>query len=89
MPVFGTQASRFNDDGVTALYQGLLGRLVELGLKLPLAGVAEIVKSNGRPVPAALVAESVAKNCPGRGGVPDSAPVVVSIESQAGRSVAS
>ena len=36
MPVFGTQASRFNDDGVTALYQGLLGRLVELGLKLPL-----------------------------------------------------
>jgi methylmalonyl-CoA mutase len=22
MPVFGTQASRFNDDGVTALYQG-------------------------------------------------------------------
>ncbi|MFM1991421.1 MAG: hypothetical protein RJA99_4378 [Pseudomonadota bacterium] len=36
MPVFGTQASRFNDDGVTALYQGLLGRLVELGLRLPL-----------------------------------------------------
>ncbi|MEI7444137.1 MAG: methylmalonyl-CoA mutase family protein, partial [Burkholderiales bacterium] len=36
MPVFGTQASRFNDDGVTALYQGLLGRLVELGLKLPM-----------------------------------------------------
>ncbi len=36
MPVYGTQASRFNDDGVTALYQGMLGRLVELGLKLPL-----------------------------------------------------
>ncbi len=35
MPVFGTQASRFNDDGVTALYQGLLPRLVELGLRLP------------------------------------------------------
>ncbi|GIZ51872.1 fused isobutyryl-CoA mutase/GTPase IcmF [Noviherbaspirillum aridicola] len=33
MPVFGTQASRFNDDGVTALYQGLLPRLTELGLK--------------------------------------------------------
>jgi isobutyryl-CoA mutase len=32
MPVFGTQASRFNDDGVTALYQGMLQRLVELGL---------------------------------------------------------
>ena len=23
MPVFGTMASRFNDDGVTALYQAL------------------------------------------------------------------
>ncbi|HEY0843769.1 MAG TPA: fused isobutyryl-CoA mutase/GTPase IcmF [Noviherbaspirillum sp.] len=33
MPVFGTQASRFNDDGVTALYQGLLPKLTELGLK--------------------------------------------------------
>jgi methylmalonyl-CoA mutase len=33
MPVFGTQASRFNDDGVTALYQGVLPRLTELGLK--------------------------------------------------------
>jgi methylmalonyl-CoA mutase len=33
MPVFGTQASRFNDDGVTALYQALLPKLVELGLK--------------------------------------------------------
>jgi isobutyryl-CoA mutase len=33
MPVFGTMASRFNDDGVTALYQALLPRLVSLGLK--------------------------------------------------------
>jgi isobutyryl-CoA mutase len=33
MPVFGTQASRFNDDGVTALYLGLLPALAELGLK--------------------------------------------------------
>ena len=32
MPVFGTMASRFNDDGVTALYHELLGRLAELGL---------------------------------------------------------
>jgi len=32
MPVFGTIASRFNDDGVSALYQALLPRLVELGL---------------------------------------------------------
>ncbi|MDE2371811.1 MAG: methylmalonyl-CoA mutase family protein [Burkholderiales bacterium] len=34
MPVFGTMASRFNDDGVTALYQALLPRLAQLGLKL-------------------------------------------------------
>ncbi|HEV2610531.1 MAG TPA: fused isobutyryl-CoA mutase/GTPase IcmF [Noviherbaspirillum sp.] len=33
MPVYGTQASRFNDDGVTALYQGLLPKLAERGLK--------------------------------------------------------
>ncbi|HWP19126.1 MAG TPA: fused isobutyryl-CoA mutase/GTPase IcmF [Burkholderiaceae bacterium] len=32
MPVFGTMASRFNDDGVTALYLALLPRLAELGL---------------------------------------------------------
>ena len=34
MPVFGTMAARFNDDGVTALYQGLKARLMELGLPL-------------------------------------------------------
>ncbi|OOG50557.1 fused isobutyryl-CoA mutase/GTPase IcmF [Polaromonas sp. C04] len=34
MPVFGTMAARFNDDGVTALYQALSARLAELGLKL-------------------------------------------------------
>ena len=34
MPVFGTMAARFNDDGVTALYQALKARLAELGLKL-------------------------------------------------------
>ncbi len=34
MPVFGTMASRFNDDGVTALYQAIKLRLTELGLKL-------------------------------------------------------
>lgn len=33
MPVFGTMASRFNDDGVTALYQAMLPRLKALGLK--------------------------------------------------------
>ncbi|MDP9108423.1 MAG: methylmalonyl-CoA mutase family protein, partial [Pseudomonadota bacterium] len=34
MPVFGTQASRFNDDGVTALYQGLRAALQEKGLAI-------------------------------------------------------
>ena len=34
MPVFGTMAARFNDDGVTALYQALKIRLGELGLAL-------------------------------------------------------
>ncbi|MBT9508601.1 fused isobutyryl-CoA mutase/GTPase IcmF [Rhodoferax sp.] len=34
MPVFGTMAARFNDDGVTALYQALKARLVALGLML-------------------------------------------------------
>ncbi|MCC6609069.1 MAG: cobalamin-dependent protein [Burkholderiales bacterium] len=34
MPVFGTQASRFNDDGVTALYQALAPKLAEHGLAL-------------------------------------------------------
>ena len=33
MPVFGTMASRFNDDGVTALYQAMLPRLSALGLQ--------------------------------------------------------
>jgi methylmalonyl-CoA mutase len=44
MPVFGTMAARFNDDGVTALYQAIKVRLGDLGLpltggKLPLANV--------------------------------------------------
>ena len=35
MPVFGTQASRFNDDGVTALYQAVRAELTRRGLRLP------------------------------------------------------
>jgi methylmalonyl-CoA mutase len=53
MPVFGTMAARFNDDGVTALYQVLKGRLTELGLtfkegRLPLVNVRH--SSNQTPV---------------------------------------
>ena len=32
MPVFGTMAARFNDDGITALYQAILNQLAERGL---------------------------------------------------------
>ena len=44
MPVFGCMAARFNDDGVTALYQALAERLASLGLplekgKLPRTGI--------------------------------------------------
>lgn len=40
MPVYGTQASRFNDDGVTALYHGLLPKLAELGLNVEASKLA-------------------------------------------------
>jgi methylmalonyl-CoA mutase len=42
MPVFGTMAARFNDDGVTALYQALKARLTALGLPLG-AGALPVV----------------------------------------------
>jgi isobutyryl-CoA mutase len=53
MPVFGTMAARFNDDGVTALYQAMKPRLIELGVKLgegtlPIAGVRH--STNQTPV---------------------------------------
>jgi isobutyryl-CoA mutase len=38
MPVYGTIAARFNDDGVTALYFGLRDALEGAGLKLPNGG---------------------------------------------------
>jgi methylmalonyl-CoA mutase len=42
MPVFGTSAARFNDDGVTALYQHLTGLLAATGLPLA-AGILPTV----------------------------------------------
>ncbi|MGZ5570511.1 MAG: fused isobutyryl-CoA mutase/GTPase IcmF [Usitatibacter sp.] len=53
MPVFGTQASRFNDDGVTALYQAIARRLRDEGLdlrpgRLPAVEVKE--SSKGRAI---------------------------------------
>jgi methylmalonyl-CoA mutase len=53
MPVFGTMAARFNDDGVTALYQALLPKLAEFGLTLTdgrLPKVAVRHSSNQTPV---------------------------------------
>ncbi len=52
MPVFGTIASRFNDDGITAVYQQILSVLQGLGLQsldnhLP---AVEIRKSTGKTV---------------------------------------
>ena len=45
MPVYGTIASRFNDDGVTALYQGLQEKLSGFGLK---ASAGKLPKVAGR-----------------------------------------
>jgi methylmalonyl-CoA mutase len=53
MPVFGTQASRFNDDGVTALYQAIAAKLVDKGLALQpgrLPKVAVKASSKGRAI---------------------------------------
>jgi methylmalonyl-CoA mutase len=49
-PVFGTIASQFNDDGVTALYQHLRGLLAERGLPV----------APGRLAPVAVMASSAA-----------------------------
>lgn len=42
MPVFGTSAATFNDDGVTALYQHLGGLLAEHGLRLEDGALPEV-----------------------------------------------
>jgi methylmalonyl-CoA mutase len=53
MPVFGTVASHFNDDGVTALYQELLGWLLDKGLRANKSGTLPrltVKSSSGRSV---------------------------------------
>ena len=52
LPVFGTIAARFNDDGVTALYQHLLGLLVARGLP---AGAGRLPRVESRVPSAASV----------------------------------
>ncbi len=49
MPVFGTMAARFNDDGVTALYQAIFPRLLEKGLKAKSGKLPKVtVKASSR-----------------------------------------
>ena len=61
MPVIGTIASRFNDDGVTALYQRIVDALRERGLRPPEGGPrlprtdARHSREGGAIVPAARV----------------------------------
>ncbi|PID46363.1 MAG: methylmalonyl-CoA mutase [Proteobacteria bacterium] len=52
MPVFGTIAARFNDDGVTALYKELLSQLQSLGMVAQEDALADtgIRKSSGNSV---------------------------------------
>jgi methylmalonyl-CoA mutase len=49
LPVYGTSAARFNDDGVTALYQALRARLGDLGLSISAGQLppVEIMASTG------------------------------------------
>jgi len=54
MPVFGTMASRFNDDGVTALYQALKTRLQTLGLRCH-AGLLPTVATRHSTLQGAIV----------------------------------
>ncbi|HRF54863.1 MAG TPA: methylmalonyl-CoA mutase family protein [Aquimonas sp.] len=42
MPVFGTMAARFNDDGVSALYQALTPLLIAHGLRLQLGKLSPV-----------------------------------------------
>jgi isobutyryl-CoA mutase len=54
MPVFGTMASRFADDGVTALYQAMLPALVARGLQVK-PGVLPIVTNRASSQTQAIV----------------------------------
>jgi len=69
MPVFGTMASRFNDDGVTALWQAIAPALAAKGLKLGPSKLpkVEVRQSSGRntivpPARARYLAE-IAETC--------------------------
>ncbi|MDX1595245.1 MAG: methylmalonyl-CoA mutase family protein, partial [Gammaproteobacteria bacterium] len=55
MPVFGTIAARFNDDGVTALYHALRERLAEKGLAIEAEGKLAPVDVRASSVRTAII----------------------------------
>jgi methylmalonyl-CoA mutase len=59
MPVFGTQAARFNDDGVTALYQALLPALQDKGLKTQAGALPKVAVKASSQRRAVVPAERV------------------------------
>jgi len=60
MPVFGTVAARFNDDGVTALYQALRTRLADRGLAVE-DGLLEPVEVRASSSDTAIIPASRAR----------------------------
>jgi len=59
MPVYGTIASRFNDDGVTALYQAIAAALKEKGLKLLQGSLAPVSRKASSDVHVVVPAKRV------------------------------
>ncbi|HEX8988174.1 MAG TPA: fused isobutyryl-CoA mutase/GTPase IcmF [Rhodocyclaceae bacterium] len=59
MPVFGTQAARFNDDGVTALYQAMTPVLAAHGLELKPGKLPRVSVRHSSPQRAVVPAERV------------------------------
>ncbi|HEY0889077.1 MAG TPA: fused isobutyryl-CoA mutase/GTPase IcmF [Nocardioides sp.] len=59
MPVFGTSAARFNDDGVTALYQHLRGLLADKGLAVSEGALAPVAVKHSSELHPAIPAERV------------------------------
>jgi isobutyryl-CoA mutase len=59
MPVFGTSAARFNDDGVTALYLHLRGLLTEHGLDVTQGALAPVDTKTSSHLRAAIPGDRV------------------------------
>ncbi|WP_323793617.1 fused isobutyryl-CoA mutase/GTPase IcmF [Nocardioides sp.] len=59
MPVFGTSAARFNDDGVTALYQHLRGLLGEHGLQTAEGALPAVTTKTSSHLRAAIPGDRV------------------------------